>query len=128
MFAGFRVRIATEEKLRYLAEHDELTGLNNRRSVVAHLSDRLAAGCPGPVAVLYLDLDRLKSINDYFGHGAGDFYIRLFAERLQAIMGGRSVIGRHGVIEILDPDMSIEERVALERSARSLKQALDRAA
>jgi diguanylate cyclase len=44
MFAGFQVRIATEEKLRYLAEHDELTGLSNRRSLVAHLSDRLAAG------------------------------------------------------------------------------------
>jgi L-lactate dehydrogenase len=39
-----------------------------------------------------------------------------------------SVIGRHGVIEILDPDMSIEERQGLERCAASLKQALDRAA
>ncbi|HYB39495.1 MAG TPA: GGDEF domain-containing protein, partial [Mycobacterium sp.] len=57
MFAGFQVRIAAEEKLRYLAEHDDLTGLHNRRSLVAHLSDRLAAGRPGPVAVLYLDLD-----------------------------------------------------------------------
>ncbi|MGO9354738.1 MAG: putative bifunctional diguanylate cyclase/phosphodiesterase [Mycobacterium sp.] len=113
MFAGFRVRIATEEKLRYLAEHDELTGLNNRRSVVAHLSDRLAAGCPGPVAVLYLDLDRLKSINDYFGHAAGDFYIRLFAERLQAIMGGRSVIGRHGGDEFLIvPDRAMSPKAA----------------
>ncbi|HYB38937.1 MAG TPA: GGDEF domain-containing protein, partial [Mycobacterium sp.] len=57
LFAQFQARIATEEKLRYLAEHDDLTGLHNRRSLVAHLSDRLAAGRPGPVAVLYLDLD-----------------------------------------------------------------------
>jgi hypothetical protein len=75
MFAGFQCRIAAEEKLRYLAEHDDLTGLHNRRSLVAHLSDRFAAGRRGPVAVLYLDLDRLKSINDYFGHTAGDFYL-----------------------------------------------------
>ena len=113
MFAGFQVRIATEEKLRYLAEHDELTGLYNRRSLVAHLSDRLAAGHPGPVAVLYLDLDRLKSINDYFGHAAGDFYLRAFAERLQAIMGGLSLIGRHGGDEFLViPDRAMPIKTA----------------
>src|SRR6516165_10632684 len=116
MFAGFQVRIAAEEKLRYLAEHDELTGLHNRRSVVAHLSDRLAAGRPGPVAVLYLDLDRLKSINDYFGHNAGDFYLQVFAERLQASIGGLSVMGRHGGDEFLvipDRAMSIETAESL---------------
>jgi diguanylate cyclase len=108
MFAGFQVRIATEEKLRYLAEHDDLTGLHNRRSLIAHLADRLAAGRPGPVAVLYLDLDRLKSINDYFGHTAGDQYLRVVAERLQASLAGLAVIGRHGGDEFLvipDPAM-----------------------
>jgi diguanylate cyclase len=101
MFAGFQLRIATEEKLRYLAAHDDLTGLHNRRSVVAHLSDRLAAEHPGPVAVLYLDLDRLKSINDYFGHNAGDRYLQVFAKRLQASLGDLNVIGRHGGDEFL---------------------------
>jgi len=81
LFAQCQARIAAEERLRYLAEHDDLTALHNRRSVVAHLSERLAVGRPGPVAVLYLDLDRLKSINDYFGHNAGDRYLRVFAER-----------------------------------------------
>ncbi|HYB34622.1 MAG TPA: diguanylate cyclase, partial [Mycobacterium sp.] len=113
MFAGFQVRIAAEEKLRYLAEHDDLTGLQNRRSVVAHLSDRLTAGRPGPVAVLYLDLDRLKSINDYFGHTAGDRYLRLFAERLRASMGGLGVIGRHGGDEfIVIPDQAMPTETA----------------
>ncbi|HYB40039.1 MAG TPA: diguanylate cyclase, partial [Mycobacterium sp.] len=101
LFAGFQARIGAEEKLRYLAEHDDLTGLHNRRSLFAHLSDRLATGRPGPVAVLYLDLDRLKSINDYFGHTAGDRYLRVFAERLWASMGGLGVIGRHGGDEFL---------------------------
>jgi hypothetical protein len=56
LFAQLQARLAAEEKLRYLAEHDDLTGLYNRRALVAHLSERLAAGKPGPVAVLYLDL------------------------------------------------------------------------
>ncbi|MGO9385299.1 MAG: GAF domain-containing protein, partial [Mycobacterium sp.] len=43
MFAQLQARIAAEERLRYLAEHDDLTGLHNRRSLVAHLSERLAA-------------------------------------------------------------------------------------
>ena len=101
LFAQLQARIAAEERLRYQAEHDDLTGLHNRRSVVAQLSERLAAGRPGPVAVLYLDLDRLKSINDYFGHAAGDFYLRVFAERLQASMEGLGTIGRIGGDEFL---------------------------
>jgi len=116
MFAGFQVRIATEEKLRYLAEHDDLTGLHNRRSLIAHLTDRLAAGRPGPVAVLYLDLDRLKSINDYFGHTEGDQYLRVFAERLQASVRGLAVIGRHGGDEFL----VVPDRAMPTASAESL--------
>src|SRR5215469_4707552 len=113
MFAGFQVRIAVEERLRYLAEHDDLTGLHTRRSLVTHLSDRLAAGRPGPVAVLYLDLDRLKSINDYFGHTAGDFYLRVFADRLRASMGGLSLIGRLGGDEFLIiPDRAMPTETA----------------
>jgi diguanylate cyclase (GGDEF)-like protein len=113
VFAGFQVRIATEEKFRYLAEHDDLTGLHNRRALVAHLSARLTEGSPGPVAVLYLDLDRLKSINDYFGHPAGDQYLRVFAERLQASMGGLSLIGRHGGDEFLViPDRAMPTETA----------------
>ncbi len=116
LFAQLQARIAAEETLRYLAEHDDLTGLHNRRSLIAHLSTRLAAGCPGPVAVLYLDLDRLKSINDYFGHAAGDFYLRVFAERLQASMRGLGTIGRIGGDEFL----VIPDRAMLTDTAESL--------
>ena len=49
LFAQLQARIAAEQKLRYLADHDDLTGLRNRRALVAHLADRLAAGRPGPV-------------------------------------------------------------------------------
>jgi diguanylate cyclase len=120
LFAQLQVRIAAEEKLRYLAEHDDLTSLHNRRSVVALLSERLAAGRPGPVAVLYLDLDRLKSINDYFGHAAGDFFLRVFAERLQASMRGLGTIGRIGGDEFL----VFPEPAMLTGTAESLAQRL----
>ncbi len=116
LFAQLQARIAAEEWIYYLAQHDDLTGLRNRRSVLAHLSDRLAAGRRGPVAVLYLDVDRLKSINDYFGHAAGDVYLGVFAERLQASMGGLGTIGRIGGDEFL----VIPERAMLTETAESV--------
>lgn len=82
LFAQLQARIAAEEQLRQFAEHDDLTGLHNRRALIAHLDARLAAGQEGPVALLFLDLDRLKAINDYLGHNAGDRFIKVFADRL----------------------------------------------
>ena len=82
LFAQVQARVVAEDQLRYLAEHDDLTGLHNRRALLAYLDDRLRAGRPGPVSALFLDLDRLKAINDYLGHHAGDWFIQAFAERL----------------------------------------------
>ena len=81
LFAQLQARIVAENRLKYLAEHDDLTGLYNRRALIAHLERRLAAGQPGPVAALFLDLDRLKAINDFLGHNAGDLFIGVFAAR-----------------------------------------------
>jgi diguanylate cyclase len=111
LLAQLQARITAEEKLRDLAEHDDLTGLHNRRALIAHLSDRLSVGRPGPVPVLYLDLDRLKSINDYLGHSAGDWFIRTFAEQLRIKAGPGSMTARLGGDEFVvvpDRPMSIE--------------------
>jgi diguanylate cyclase len=111
LLAQLQARITAEAKLRNLAEHDDLTGLHNRRALMAHLSERLAAGKPGPVPVLYLDLDRLKSINDYLGHTAGDWYLRTFAEQLRMRAGVKSMTARLGGDEFVvvpDGSMSIE--------------------
>ena len=119
LFAQLQARIAAEEKLRYLAEHDDLTGLYNRRALVAHLSGRLAAGSPGPVALFYLDLDRLKPINDYLGHAAGDWFIRVFAQRLR-VCAGQSMIARLGGDEfVVIPGQSMSTETA-ESFARRL--------
>ncbi|MGY4652429.1 diguanylate cyclase (GGDEF)-like protein [Mycobacterium sp. URHB0021] len=96
LFAQVQARVGAEEQLRHLAEHDDLTGLYNRRALLAHLDSRLAAGQPGPVALLFFDLDRLKAINDYLGHTAGDWFIRVLAERLRETDEGPSLIARLG--------------------------------
>ncbi len=96
LFAQVQARVQAEERLRYLADHDDLTGLQNRRALIAHLDARLATDHPGPVAALYIDLDRLKTINDYLGHSAGDWFIRVLAERLQRGTEKGSVIARLG--------------------------------
>ncbi|MBV9092008.1 MAG: EAL domain-containing protein [Mycobacteriaceae bacterium] len=96
LFAQVQARILAEHQLRHLAEHDDLTGLHNRRALIAHLSQRLAAGQPGPVSVLFLDLDRLKAINDYLGHTAGDWFIRVFAGRLRECTEDNGLIARLG--------------------------------
>ena len=96
LFAQLQGRIAAEGQLRYLAEHDDLTGLSNRRALLAHLDERLMAGREGPVSALFLDLDRLKAINDYLGHHAGDGFIRAFAERLREETRDTDLIARLG--------------------------------
>ena len=74
-----------EERLAYLAYHDELTGLANRASFLERLEGAIArADREGTgVAVLYLDLDLFKEVNDSFGHGAGDELLKAVAKRLQ---------------------------------------------
>jgi diguanylate cyclase (GGDEF)-like protein len=96
LFAQLQARVVAEEQLRFLADHDDVTGLHNRRSLLIHLDERLSLGRPGPVATLFFDLDRLKAINDYLGHTAGDKFIRVMSERLIAGTEGKHLIARLG--------------------------------
>ena len=75
-----------ELAMRQRAEHDPLTGLKNRAAIDASI-DRLLAEASadgGKVALLYVDLDRFKQVNDALGHDAGDQVLRQCARRLQA--------------------------------------------
>ncbi len=74
-------RINTEEKIRFLAYYDRLTGLPNRQLFLEHFNQALfAAQRDGSkVALLYLDLDRFKRINDTLGHSAGDKLLKAIA-------------------------------------------------
>jgi diguanylate cyclase (GGDEF)-like protein len=115
LFAQLQARIVAEEQVRYLAEHDDLTGLLNRRALIAHLDERLAEGQPGPVAVLFLDLDRFKVVNEHLGQHAGDRFIKGFADLLREAAGVSSVTARLGGDELVvvpSEPMDIENAVA----------------
>ncbi|WP_423763069.1 diguanylate cyclase domain-containing protein [Burkholderia sp. NLJ2] len=78
-------RRQTEQHIRHLARHDALTGLPNRHELHAQLKRMLAhrPRLPGPsLAVMYLDLDGFKAINDHFGHQSGDEVLTQVAARL----------------------------------------------
>lgn len=96
LFAHLQARVVAEEQIHYLAEHDELTGLLNRRALIAHLDKRLAPGQPGPVPVVFLAIDRFKVINGRLGQDAGDRFIDAFAALLREATEIPSVIARFG--------------------------------
>ena len=107
LFAQLQARLVAEEQLQYLADHDDLTGLLNRRALLAYLDQRLADGRPGPVAALQIDVDRLKVINDHLGQNAGDRFIKAFAELLRDAVETPAAIARFGGDEfVVVPDES----------------------
>jgi diguanylate cyclase (GGDEF)-like protein len=85
----------TQEQIRHLANFDGLTGLANRRHFLDGLEQALAeTGDDEVVALMYLDLDRFKHINDSLGHGAGDEMLRQVAEVLRSHLRASDIVGR----------------------------------
>jgi diguanylate cyclase (GGDEF)-like protein/PAS domain S-box-containing protein len=85
------------ERLAYEATHDSLTGLPNRAYVVTRVTEALESGRHHFLAaVLFIDLDNLKTINDMFGHDAGDDLLRSAAQRLRRAVRSDDVVARLG--------------------------------
>lgn len=106
-----------EEILRLQARTDPLTGLLNRDAILGELDARMRNGVPGAVAVLYIDLDRFKFVNDALGHNAGDELLVAAAHRIGRAVGEAGSIARFGGDEFLvvcdaGPAASHAERVA----------------
>lgn len=91
------------DQIRYQAVHDILTGLPNRALILDRIEQMLARARRKevPVAVLFVDLDGFKDVNDTFGHGIGDQLLRLVAERLSVVMREGDSIGRLGGDEFI---------------------------
>jgi diguanylate cyclase (GGDEF)-like protein/PAS domain S-box-containing protein len=89
---------ADDERLRYLAGRDPLTGLLNRRELLARVGSLLEQGRRSTdlCAVLFVDLDDLKPINDVHGHAGGDHVIVTVAETLRSIVRAEDLVSRFG--------------------------------
>ncbi len=102
-------------QLHHLAHHDPLTQLPNRRQLSARLGGALsrASNTGQQLALLFVDLDNFKSINDTLGHNFGDRVLQLVAERLRSAAGTRSVLARLGGDEftVLIEDVKSHEEV-----------------
>ncbi len=106
-------RKQAEKRLKHTASHDSLTGLPNRAVFLDLLNHAIACNKRKPdlaFAILFLDLDRFKVVNDSLGHHAGDTLLKLIACELSAIVRGKDTVARLGgdefviLIEDLDSD------------------------
>ncbi len=127
LLAAAVARQQAEEQLQRLALHDTLTGLPNRSLLV----ERIALGLSrlererGRLAVMFLDLDRFKVVNDSLGHSVGDDVLREVASRLRAILRPSDTVARLGGDEfvVVAEDLQSEEvaMMVAERLARAVE-------
>ena len=91
-----RARKEAERSIQFLAHHDPLTGLPNRASFHKKLDHEVAAALDSGqrLAVLFLDLDRFKEVNDLFGHAVGDHTLQAAAARVGGTLDGNQVLAR----------------------------------
>ncbi len=88
-------------RLEWAATHDELTRLPNRFHFLEQLDARLTHGQPGSVAVMFIDLDNFKVINDSLGHDVGDELLRSMSERLRNTLRDSDLLSRFGGDEFI---------------------------
>ncbi|AQS63257.1 MULTISPECIES: sensor domain-containing diguanylate cyclase [Rhizobium/Agrobacterium group] len=100
---GIELRDLRQERDRALksALSDELTGLGNRRYAMDSLNHMLGPNKAQALAVIIMDIDHFKSVNDRFGHACGDLVLKDFAARLSASVGRDDLVGRIGGEEFL---------------------------
>jgi len=113
-----------------LALTDPLTGLYNQRYLRRHLSSLIERGPDRHLAVLMVDVDHFKSVNDRFGHASGDRALKLIAESLRTNTRVFDSVARYGGEEfvIVMPGTSLDEASAAAERLRSAVEAIDFAA
>lgn len=124
-------RVEAEERLAHLARHDPLTGLPNRAALLDDLGRAMARADRrgGAVAVLFIDLDGFKVVNDSLGHTVGDLVLVAAADRVRGVLRAGDVLARLGGDEftvMLEDLADLAEPIALaERLVHALRDPLD---
>jgi diguanylate cyclase (GGDEF)-like protein len=122
------VTISRDEtaRLRHRASHDPLTGLANRRQILTRLANAISdqRGRPGHVAAVFIDVDRLKYVNDALGHDIGDRLLVSTAERLGVATRPNDQVARIGGDEFLVMCTEVAEPIAALEIAERIRRAL----
>jgi diguanylate cyclase (GGDEF)-like protein/PAS domain S-box-containing protein len=120
----------TAERLQWAASHDDLTGLPNRTELLARVDALLTDAATGDVALLFIDLDNFKTVNDSLGHGIGDTLLTAMTDRLRGVVGDDVLLARFGgdefIVVLTDLTTGAYEPVEVaERLRASLREAVD---
>lgn len=108
-----------KEELAYLSEHDSLTGLLNRRALTDALETAIhkAKRTKYKLAVLFIDLDKFKAVNDHYGHSAGDYVLQAIAKRIKDNIRESDFAGRLGgdefvvCLDLIDNFVAIKPKI-----------------
>ncbi|SFB06677.1 MULTISPECIES: GGDEF and EAL domain-containing protein [unclassified Bacillus (in: firmicutes)] len=115
-------RKKAEKTIKYMAYYDTLTGLPNRNMFRKHLNDALMDNVGSSLAVLFLDLDRFKIINDTKGHTTGDHLLHIVAKRLKNAVQDDGLVSRQGGDEFIILLEDADKTKASEVAERILKE------
>jgi diguanylate cyclase (GGDEF)-like protein/PAS domain S-box-containing protein len=120
-----QARKEAEQHIHYLAHHDALTSVPNRSFFNARVDQEISSLASGEsLAVLCLDLDRFKEVNDLFGHAAGDSVLQAVASRITAVLGERQMVARLGGDEFAILMPGVKKPEAAGRLAETVLEAL----
>ncbi|HUU71239.1 MAG TPA: EAL domain-containing protein [Burkholderiales bacterium] len=126
-FIDFSKTVEAQEQLKRIANYDVLTGLPNRTMLRERLEQalRVAARVEDTVAVLFIDLDQFKQVNDTLGHASGDELLKLVAHRLRDACRKEDTLGRLGGDEFIVIAQHIQSGSGADTLAAKLIQVLD---
>jgi diguanylate cyclase (GGDEF)-like protein/PAS domain S-box-containing protein len=118
------------DQLRWAATHDDLTGLPNRTELLSRVDELLGEAPVGSVALLFIDLDNFKAVNDSLGHGIGDRLLTVMSERIRGAVGDGTLLARFGGDEFIvvlqaRADTPFDPGGVAERLRATIREAVD---